>query len=62
MHRQIMEMSEAPLFLQLDPSGGPTARVSATGMDQVQEAVRHGISSIYMDGSDTIATRIVEEA
>lgn len=31
-------------------------------MDQVQEAVRHGISSIYMDGADDVASRIIEEA
>lgn len=31
-------------------------------MDQVQEAVRYGISSIYMEGSDDISGRIIEEA
>ncbi|CAD0183475.1 Carbon starvation induced regulator [Ruegeria sp. THAF57] len=31
-------------------------------MDQVQDAVRQGISSIYMEGPDEIATRIIEEA
>ncbi|WP_299669333.1 GntR family transcriptional regulator [uncultured Ruegeria sp.] len=31
-------------------------------MDQVQDAVRHGISSIYMEGSDKISTRIIQEA
>ncbi|WP_209599436.1 GntR family transcriptional regulator [Ruegeria sp. HKCCSP351] len=30
-------------------------------MDQVQDAVRHGISNIYMEGSDDISTRIIEE-
>ncbi|MEM1004831.1 MAG: GntR family transcriptional regulator [Pseudomonadota bacterium] len=30
-------------------------------MDQVQDAVRHGISSIYMEGSEAVPTRIVEE-
>lgn len=31
-------------------------------MDQVQDAVRHGISSIYMEGSEDISARIIEEA
>ncbi|MGV6804697.1 MAG: GntR family transcriptional regulator [Ruegeria sp.] len=31
-------------------------------IDQVQDAVRHGISSIYMDGPDGISNRIIEEA
>ncbi|EEE35630.1 transcriptional regulatory protein [Rhodobacteraceae bacterium KLH11] len=31
-------------------------------MDQVQDAVRAGISSIYMEGSENISARIVEEA
>lgn len=30
-------------------------------MDQVQDAVRHGISNIYMEESDDISTRIIEE-
>lgn len=34
----------------------------AKRMDQVQEAVRQGISSIYMEGSDVISARIIEEA
>ncbi len=33
----------------------------ARRMDQVQDAVRHGISSIYMDGSEDISARIIEE-
>ncbi|WP_170419326.1 GntR family transcriptional regulator [Ruegeria atlantica] len=31
-------------------------------MDQVQDAVRHGISNIYMEGSENISARIIEEA
>lgn len=31
-------------------------------MDQVQDAVRQGISNIYMEGSEDISTRIIEEA
>ena len=31
-------------------------------MDQVQDAVRHGISSIYTEGSEDISTRIVKGA
>ena len=31
-------------------------------MDQVQDAVRHGISNIYMEGSEDISARIIEEA
>lgn len=31
-------------------------------MDQVQDAVRHGITSIYMEGSEDISARIIEEA
>ncbi|MCG7521861.1 GntR family transcriptional regulator [Ruegeria sp. Ofav3-42] len=31
-------------------------------MDQVQDAVRHGISNIYMKGSEDISARIIEEA
>ncbi|WP_170476121.1 GntR family transcriptional regulator [Ruegeria arenilitoris] len=31
-------------------------------MDQIQEAVRNGISSIYMEGSQEISTRVIEEA
>ncbi len=34
----------------------------AKRMDQVQDAVRHGISNIYMEGSEDISARIIEEA
>ncbi|WP_368040266.1 GntR family transcriptional regulator [Ruegeria atlantica] len=30
-------------------------------MDQVQESVRHGISSIYMEGPEEISARVIEE-
>ena len=31
-------------------------------MDQIQDAVRHGISNIYMEGSEAISARIIEGA
>ena len=34
----------------------------AKRMDQIQDAVRHGISSIYMEGSEDISTRVIKEA
>ena len=50
----------------LDRDADEAARVLAAHitkrMDQVQDAVRHGITSIYMEGAEDISTRIIEEA
>ncbi|NOD86629.1 GntR family transcriptional regulator [Ruegeria sp. HKCCD6119] len=50
----------------LDRDADEAARVLAAHitkrMDQVQDAVRHGITNIYMEGAEDISTRIVEEA
>ncbi|WP_170336570.1 GntR family transcriptional regulator [Ruegeria arenilitoris] len=57
-HKRVMQA-----LLDRDPN--EAARVLgahiARRMDQVQDAVRHGISSIYMDGSEDISARIIEE-
>ncbi|WP_209835541.1 GntR family transcriptional regulator [Ruegeria sp. HKCCE3926] len=49
----------------LDRDADEAARVLAAHitkrMDQVQDAVRHGITNIYMEGAEDISTRIIEE-
>jgi len=58
-HKQVMQAL-------LDRNADDAARILgahiAKRMDQAQEAVRQGISSIYMEGSDVISTRIIAEA
>ncbi|NNJ75900.1 MAG: GntR family transcriptional regulator [Anderseniella sp.] len=58
-HKQVMQAL-------MDRDAELSARILgshiAKRMDQVQEAVRHGISNIYMDGTDEISDRIIEEA
>ncbi|WP_298855620.1 GntR family transcriptional regulator [uncultured Ruegeria sp.] len=57
-HKQVMQAL-------MDRDADEAARVLGAHitkrMDQVQDAVRHGISSIYMEGSEDISTRIIEE-
>ncbi|MBT8458803.1 MAG: GntR family transcriptional regulator [Boseongicola sp.] len=58
-HKQVMQAL-------MDRDAELSARILgshiAKRMDQVQEAVRHGISNIYMDGTDEISDRIIEGA
>ncbi len=65
LHRSKDEHKEVMKAL-LDRNENDAARILGAHitkrMDQVQEAVRQGISSIYMEGSDVISTRIIEEA
>lgn len=65
LHRSKDEHKQVMLAL-LDRNADAAARVLgahiAKRMDQVQDAVREGISSIYMEGSEVISTRIIEEA
>ncbi len=58
-HKQVMQA-----LMERDASGAAVAlnRHIAKRMDQVQDAVRHGISNIYMEGSEDISARIIEEA
>lgn len=58
-HKQVMQ---ALLDRDQDTAAQALAAHISRRMDQVQEAVRQGISSIYMEGSETISTRIIEEA
>lgn len=58
-HKQVMQ---ALMSRNADEASNILGGHIVKRMDQVQEAVRHGISNIYMDGSDEISTRIIEEA
>ncbi|MBO9447541.1 GntR family transcriptional regulator [Ruegeria sp. R14_0] len=58
-HKQVMQ---ALLERNADEAVRVLGAHIAKRMDQVQDAVRHGISSIYMEGSQNIAARIIEEA
>lgn len=58
-HKRVMQ---ALLERDADEAAQALSAHIAKRMDQVQDAVRHGISSIYMEGSQDIATRIIEEA
>lgn len=58
-HKQVMQ---ALLNRNADEAARILGGHIAKRMDQVQEAVRQGISSIYMEGSEVISTRIIEEA
>ncbi|WP_170759816.1 GntR family transcriptional regulator [Ruegeria lacuscaerulensis] len=58
-HKRVMQA-----LMERDADGAAEAlsRHIAKRMDQVQDAVRHGISNIYMEGSEDISARIIEEA
>ncbi len=58
-HKQVMQA-----LLERDAETAATTMNThiAKRMDQVQDAVRQGISTIYMEGSEGISTRIIEEA
>lgn len=58
-HKQVMQ---ALLERNADEAARVLGAHIAKRMDQVQDAVRQGISSIYMEGSEVISTRIIEEA
>ncbi len=58
-HKQVMQ---ALLNRDADAAAAVLGAHIAKRMDQVQDAVRHGISSIYMDGVEDISSRIIEEA
>ncbi len=57
-HRRIIDA-----LLARDPDGAAAAMAShiERRMDQVVEAVKEGISSIYMEGSGALADRVLEE-
>ncbi|WP_037316327.1 GntR family transcriptional regulator [Ruegeria halocynthiae] len=57
-HKRVMQ---ALLNRHADEAADVLSQHIAKRMDQVQDAVRHGISNIYMEGSDDISARIVEE-
>lgn len=57
-HKRVMR---ALIDRDADEASGVLGAHIAKRMDQVQDTVRHGISSIYMEGSDEISTRILEE-
>ena len=58
-HKHVMQ---AMLDRNADEAAGVLGAHILKRMDQVQDAVRQGISSIYLEGSDDISTRIIEEA
>lgn len=58
-HKQVMQ---ALLERDADKAALALSAHIARRMDQIQDAVRHGISSIYMEGSEEISTRIIREA
>lgn len=57
-HKRVMQ---ALLERDADEAARVLGAHIAKRMDQVQDAVRHGISSIYMEGSQNISARIIEE-
>ncbi|WP_171207848.1 MULTISPECIES: GntR family transcriptional regulator [unclassified Ruegeria] len=58
-HKRVMQ---ALIARDADSAAQVMGAHIAKRMDQVQEAVRHGISSIYMDGPEGISSRIIEDA
>ncbi len=58
-HKRVMQ---ALLDRDADAAARALSAHIAKRMDQVQDAVRHGITSIYMEGSEDISARIIEEA
>ncbi|WP_170333682.1 GntR family transcriptional regulator [Ruegeria arenilitoris] len=57
-HKQVMQ---ALMNRDADAAAATLGRHIVKRMDQVQDAVRHGISNIYMEGSDDISARIIGE-
>ncbi len=58
-HKQVMQ---ALLARDADEAARVLGNHISKRMDQVQDTVRHGISNIYMEGSEDISTQIIEEA
>ncbi|MTI00873.1 GntR family transcriptional regulator [Roseibium sp. RKSG952] len=57
-HKRVMQ---ALLDRDANVAAAALGRHIVKRMDQVQDAVRHGISNIYMEGSDDISARIIGE-
>lgn len=57
-HKRVMQ---ALIDRDADAAAAALGRHIVKRMDQVQDAVRHGISNIYMEGSDDISARIIGE-
>lgn len=57
-HKRVMR---ALIDRDADAAAEALGRHIVKRMDQVQDAVRHGISNIYMEGSDDISARIIGE-
>lgn len=58
-HKRVMQALRAR---DEDEAARILANHIAKRMDQVQDTVRHGISNIYMEGSEDISSQIIEEA